>query len=538
MVEVFANGFRLGETEASLYRPDLRAAGIGHGRFGFSLPFPIDLERADPVQVSVRIKDGPPLGDGERTIGGAEPVGEEETAAFQAFVAAVLGRSAPQQDAPTPPEARTHFIVHCPTGVEARADILGAAEYSYVFVLKAFLPVLERFGEVHVVDDPARQVDLLYESHLLEGETSLFLSFAPPHRTTLGLRCPTIPVIAWEYPTIPSEAWDEWRRHDWRWVLRQTGRAITLSALAAKAIKAAMGEDFPVVAIPAPVWDRRPDPRRQPIRTPATRATVEVEGFIFDSRGVDFRPGMTSPRPPAEGELPNRVDLDGVVFTSVFSPKDGRKNWPDLVTAFLTAFVDRADATLVLKMVGRDPEQWWWELFDRVSRMPAFACRLVVINGFLDDARFGNLIAASHWVVNSSTAEGLCLPLIEFMCEGRPAIAPMHTAMADYLDAACGLIVHSDEQYCGWPHDTRMGMTTTRHQVSWSALRDAYAEGYRLVREEPGRHQALGDAAAERMQGFCSDAAVAERLSRFLGLGQLARPPGQPSELLSADALA
>ena len=436
------------------------------------------------------------------------------------------------------PEAKTHFIVYCPTGAEARAEILGAAEYSYAFVLKAFAPVLERFGDVHLVDDPASQVDPIYKGHLSRGETSLFLSFAPPHRTTLGLRCPVIPVIAWEFPTIPSEVWDGETRHDWRWVLRQTGRAITLSSLAARAIKAAMGADFPVIAIPAPVWDRSPDLHRLPARAVAASAGLQVEGFVFDSRRIDFGPGMTTPRPPGPGELPDRVELDGVVVTSVFSPKDGRKNWPDLVTAFLSALGDRQDATLVLKMVGRDPEQWWWELFDRVSRMPSFACRLVVINGFLDDARYADLIAASHWVVNASTAEGLCLPLIEFMCAGRPAIAPRHTAMADYLDAACGLVIHSDEQYCGWPHDTRMGMTTTRHQVSWSALRDAYAEGYRLLKQDPARYSALGQAAAARIQAFCSDTVVADRLSGFLGLGRLSEPPHQASELLMADALA
>ena len=538
VVEVYANGFRLGETEASIYRPDVRAAGIGHGRFGFSLPFPIDLERSEPVRISVRVKDGPVLSGGETTLSGAEPLGEDDAAVFKAFVADVLGRNGPREDVGEKLEPKTNFIVYCPTGADARSETRGDAEYGYAVVLKAFVPLLERFGEVHRVEDPARQVDSLYNAHLSKGEVSLFLSFAPPHRTTLGLRCPVIPVIAWEYPTIPSEVWDGERRHDWRWVLRQAGRAITLSHLAARAIKATMGADFPVIGLPAPVWDRQPHLHHLPSRPLTVRAAVEVDGFAFESRGVAFSPGMTTPHPPEPGELPHRVELDGVVFTSVFSPKDGRKNWPDLVTAFLAAFADRSDATLVLKMVGRDPEAWWWELFDRVSRMPAFACRLVVINGFLDDARYAGLIAASHWVVNASTAEGLCLPLIEFMCSERPAIAPAHSAMADYLDGSCGLVVHSDEQYCGWPHDTRMGMATTRHQVSWSALRDAYAEAYRLVKEDPDRYQALGRAAGARMEAFCSDATVAERLSGFLGLGHMKVPPPQVSKLVIADAFA
>ncbi len=537
-IEVFANGFRLGEAEASIYRPDLRASGVGHGRFGFSLPFVIDPDRPEPIAVSVRIKDGPSINGGETTVGGVIPFSEDDTAAFQAFVAAVLGQAGPRDPEVEPPEPKTHFIIYCPTGAEAGAAMLGADEYSYAFVLNDFTPVLARFGEVHVVTDPARQVDLLYEAHLARGETSVFLSFAPPHRTTLGLRCPVVPVIAWEYPTIPTEVWDDEKRHDWRWVLRQTGRAITLSGLAARAIKAAMGEDFPVVAIPTPVWERMPGLHDAPLpKLDATR-TLEVDGFILDIRNTAFNPDMVTPRLPGPDGLPNRVELDGVVFTSVFAPKDGRKNWPDLVTAFLAALGDQPDATLVLKMIGQDPAQWWWEFYERLSRARAFACRLVVIQGFLHDEHYAEMIAASHWVVNASNAEGACLPLMEFMSAGRPAIGPAHTAMSDYLDPSCGLLVHADEQYCGWPHDTRMGMTTTRNQVSWSALRDAYGEGYRLVKEEPLQHRALGQAAGARMQAFCSDQAVADRLSRFLGLGRLSVAPPQASKLLMADTLA
>ena len=188
-IEVYANGFCLGETQASIYRPDLRVAGVGHGRYGFSLQSTVDLELVDPVQISVRVKGGLPLSGGETVIGGVQPFTEEDLSAFQAFLASVFGRG-PRDPAVEEPQAKAHFIVHCATGVEAHADMLGAAEYSYAFVLKAFLPVLARFGEVHVVEDPANTVDPLHQAWLAQGETSVFLSFAPPHRTTLGLRCP------------------------------------------------------------------------------------------------------------------------------------------------------------------------------------------------------------------------------------------------------------------------------------------------------------------------------------------------------------
>ena len=534
-IEVLVNGVLVGEALASEYRPDLRAAGVGHGRFAFSIPFEIDLERREPVHVVVRAQGGPVLSGGEVDVGGAPELSDAEAAAFKAFVASVLGRQGPL-DPPAmaaEPPPRVNFIVHSPTGAQTPAEALGAAEYSYGFVLRAFQPLLERFGKVYVVDDPVRQVDVLYEAHLARGEASLYLSFAPPHRTVLGLRAPTVPVVAWEYATIPHEVWDEERRHDWRWVLRQTGRAITLSRLAARAIKAAMGADFPVVAIPAPVWDRQAALRHLPLPPRGHPAARGVEGFVVDSPPGSLATGLA---PPPAQHLPASAKVDGVVFASVLSPKDGRKNWPDIVTAFLAAMGGVSDATLVLKMIGADPGGWWWEFYDRVSRMPPFQCRVVVVNGYMDEARYAALIAASDWVVNASVAEGLCLPLVEFMCADRPAISPRHTAMADYIDPACALIVESQEEYCGWPHDTRMGMTTARHRIAWSSLRDRLAEAYRIATTDPVRHLAMAQAAGRTMQAFCSDAVVADKLDAFLGLGVREQPGAPPSELLAPGA--
>ena len=542
IIEVLANGVLVGEAAASEYRPDLRAAGVGHGRFAFSVPFEIDLERREPVHVIVRAQGGPILTGGEVKVGGAPELSAEDAAAFQAFVATVLGRDVATAEGPPslnkpcgPP--KVNFILHSPTSAQATAEALGVAEYSYGFVLRAFQPLLERFGKVYVVDDPVAQVDVLYEAHLARGEATLFLSFAPPHRTVLGLRAPTVPVIAWEYATIPDEVWDEERRHDWRWVLRQTGRAITLSRLAAQAVKAAMGAEFPVVAIPAPVWDRLGALHHLPLRPRDRAAELEVDGFIFDSRAASFASGMVTPPPPPEQTLPSSVSIDGVVFTSVLSPKDGRKNWPDIVTAFLAAMSGTPEATLVLKMIGADPAPWWWELYDRVSRMPAFQCRVVVVNGYMDDARYAALITATDWVVNASVAEGLCLPLVEFMCADRPAISPRHTAMADYIDPSNALIVDSQEEYCGWPHDTRMGMTTVRHRIAWSSLRDSLAQAYRIATADLALHLAMGKAAGYTMQAFCSDAKVAGKLDAFLGLGACAQPGAPDSALLAPNAV-
>ena len=532
-IEVLVDGILVGATVASEYRPDLRAVGIGHGRYGWSLDLDLDLDREAPFNVLARVRDGEPLQSGVFEHSVSPPAGDYERAEFQAFMASVFNPA----DAPAPPpppepeRSIVNFLLYCP--VQVGSATLGSAEYSYGFVLKAFRPVLERLGRVHVIEDPAREADDLYTEQLARGESSLLLSFAPPHRAPLGLRCPVTPVIAWEYPTIPDRVWGGELRNDWRFVLRQTGRAITLSRFAADAVRAGMGPGFPVAAIPAPVWDRYPD--LHGLGAPVPGAEVRIEGFVFDTTGRTFP--IAEATPPSPKQDPDRpVDAwtaSGIVFTSVFAPKDGRKNWLQIITAFITAHRQRRDVTLVLKIVGADTAYWWWEFYDALQRQRAFECRIVVLHGYMDEANYNGLVAASHWVVNASLAEGLCLPLLEFMSAGRPAIAPQHTAMADYIDASDALIVESDEEFCSWPHDPDITLTTTRHRITWSSLVSAFEEAYRLTTVEPERYSAMAASAASRMRRFCGDELVARDLDAFLSLGQgKGRVAASPSSLM------
>jgi len=515
-IEIYIDGVLTQSTLATNYRPDLRAAGIGHGRYGWKVPFgPIPAD-AHSASVIAKSREGTVLTGGmfEHVIDLS--VVDQQNVEFQAFVADALGladRNAAHRAGSAPP---ANFMVYAPT--PGTGATMGLAEYSYAFVLAAFRPVLEQLGQVHDVSDALDRVDALRAEHLARGETSLLLSFAPPHRAPMGLNCPMIPVVAWEFPTVPTRTWDDNPQHDWRFALRQAGRAIMLCESAVSAVKAAMGPSFPVVAIPAPVWDRFPHRRDLPLR--AEGSAIAVDGFIFDSRGQVFRPAAASPPLPEEAGVPGirSATVGGTVFTAVLSPKDGRKNWPDIVSAFVIAHQHTPDATLVLKMIGADPALWWWKLHDVLGRMPEFACRVVIVHGFMDDAQYDDLVAATHWVVNASRAEGLCLPLLEFMSAGRPAIAPVHTAMTDYIDDANAVVVASDEEFCGFPHDPRNEMTTTRHRVSWQSLRDAFVEAYRLSTAEPETYAAKAAAAKARMQAFCGDAVVAAQLDSFLGL--------------------
>jgi glycosyltransferase involved in cell wall biosynthesis len=286
-----------------------------------------------------------------------------------------------------------------------------------------------------------------------------------------------------------------------------------------------MGDRYPVLSVPAPVWNRsQREGSKTPVRAVVSPAEVEIEGFVFDSRGGTFRMDESPSQPPraAAGTVAiARGRLDGVVFTAVFAPRGARENSQNMLTAFLSAFSDTPDATLVFKIVGRD-SYWWWETHDLLARMPASRCRVVVLQGLLSDQQYSSLIGASHWVLNGSAAEGVCLPLLEFMSAGRPAVAPAHTAMADYLNPGNSLIVRSDEDYCTWPQDTGCRFACDCFRIEWESLRDSMREAYRITRFDPQRYDSMCDAALATMSRCCTDTLVAERIAEFLGIGAAA----------------
>jgi len=519
-----------------------------------------------------------------------------------------------------------NFILYSDVNERSISQSLGRAEYSYYFVLKAYRPVLESLGRVHVVASVA-EVDPLYLQLLQDGQECLFLSFAPPHKTPIGLQCPMVCVIAWEYDSIPSERADNDVRQDWRQTLARHGRVITLSTHTAQAIRRSLGEDFPVLVLPTPLWERFAQVRRDYPSVPVNPGTtLQIKGCIIDSRALGLsadgliapilneqealtpspveevpeptpeppppptlrrrafitkhylyegykavatpsqhrtlfllkhnlrlwyreavsdllpaasrenRPELSEPVPSAaaESEVPEliehpqallpdtrenaRIDVSGVVYVSVFNPEDGRKNWHHLITAFCWAMRDVEDATLVLKITQNDLSSYYVHLITLLSQLSPFACRVVVLHGYLEDEEFARLYGAASFYVNASRCEGLCLPLMEFMSCARPVIAPDHTAMRDYIDERVGFIVKSSREPTIWPEDVRILYRTLRHRPDWGSLKAAYEDSYAMAKNHPQAYQAMAIAANERMREYCGFAPLQQRVAAFFGL--------------------
>ena len=492
-------------------------------------------------------------------------------------------------------EPRLNFLVHSATDGRVISERVGFPEYSYYFVLKDFLPVLERLGTVRVVADPAEEVDVLFDSFAARGERALFLNFTAPHNMAATFRCPTVHVFAWEFDTLPTESWCEDGLQDWRAALRVHRAAITHSEYAKAAITDAMGPRFPVAAVPCPVWDNFDVERR----TADTRSSVKstmlfFEGRVFDTRQIEFFVDMNvhsarggkslieadKPAPPALqhrsqlrrvlqdltppllwralqrvrgggqeaaddtyatdfntddvaseaaaslaasgiAKQTNAIALEGVVYTSIFNPLDGRKNWRDMISAFVWAHKKNADATLVLKTPNLDAKDFIDPLTDFLKRFLPFDCRIVVVKAFLDDKKYKELLNATTYYVNTSFGEGQCLPLMEYLSAGVPALAPDTTALADYMKAGMSFVIPSHAEPSTWQHDPRLSYRALRYRVDWLKLVDAFVESRALAVADEEAWRRMGAAAAVRMKSHCSREAAEIGLRAFLDSADL-----------------
>jgi glycosyltransferase involved in cell wall biosynthesis len=558
------------------------------------------------------------------------------------------------------------FIVYSQISEEKKLNgSLGMPEYSYYFVLRGFLPVLRELGQVIVVSNPEQEVDVIYDGCRERKEGCVFISFSPPHKSAVGLRCPSVCVLAWEFDRIPDEVWDSDPKNDWRYVFADHGRAITLSRYSANAVRKAMGQDFPVATIPVPVWDAFEDYRNLVVDTlSVNHREISINGNIIDSRnyhitfdsfallkpldsfqlqnwsgetlrwgfsetdefsaylggfyesekwgtwsriaqpwvllpyrlsgivhlkisargyghnankeiyvsignerekillrnyftemavsfhlnkpenvlkfsGLDLTPVLDAPDPRSMGiglryieisgdpsdkveevtEQVNgrvrKVTLGGIIYTSVFSPRDGRKNWKDIVTAFCTAFQDVEDATLVLKMSHHSLSSFLGRLHFYFQQLWPFKCRIVALHGYMDSVEYEALIAATHFYVNASRGEGLCLPLMEYMACRKPSIAPRHTSMVDYIDPSCTFIVNASLEPCMWPQDYRDVFRAMRYRIDWGSLVNAFRQSYDIAKHQPDVYREMAKSASSKMKEYSSNIVVKEKLQKF-----------------------
>jgi glycosyltransferase involved in cell wall biosynthesis len=260
-------------------------------------------------------------------------------------------------------------------------------------------------------------------------------------------------------------------------------------------------------------------PRMPPKLDKYLTVVMRTVAAVRQARLEDVR--VSYPASPA-------LDLSGVVYTTILNPFDPRKNWQDLLSAFLLALGDRDDATLVVKLVvcpklAAPALNGMLQHYQRLGIR--HRCKLIFVTAYLSDAQMVELARASTYYINTARAEGACLPLQDFLAARRPGIAPAHTAMKDYFRDDLGLVVASDLEPASWPHDPEQRLSTRWHRLVWQSLFEQIRHSYELARQNSTRYRALGTRGRERMLDFAGAERVWPRLEAALKL--VAGPAGQ-----------
>jgi hypothetical protein len=211
------------------------------------------------------------------------------------------------------------------------------------------------------------------------------------------------------------------------------------------------------------------------------------------------------------------LSLEGITYTSVFNPQDGRKNWEQMITAFCWTFRQQENATLILKMTHNNYLTFLGRLLASYAKMSPFKCRVVAVHGFLTDEQYQTLIQSTHFVVNTSTAEGQCLPLMEFMGQGIPAVAPSHTAMADYIDRDNAFVIDASLYPTNWPQDERKAISTMAYQINWDSLCSAFEDSYHLATHDASGYRDMQINCITAIERCAGTLQVEEKIRQFAG---------------------
>ncbi|WP_161602420.1 glycosyltransferase [Tautonia marina] len=449
---------------------------------------------------------------------------------------------------------------------------MGNADYSYAFVLKALAPVLDQLGSWQVVEQPESSLSYQADQARRDGFTPIHLCLHPPHNAFLTPDVPTIAFPFWEFPSLPDRDMGLDTRQNWKRILDRADLVVTACRFTASVFQRE-GVRPPVAVVPVPLSESA---FAVPDRTLNESVELECRHIVFEGWSDAAIESEPPPSPAPADSAPDRpawhraaagayrrgrafykqhimrylseeaaerlfqtknrllgrtptlriarppvapLHLSGLVFTSIFNLGDRRKNIDDLLSAFLVAFKDRPDATLVLKL-ATNPDREYFELKELRARYHHLnlphACRVVVITDYLSDEDLASLNRATTFYLNTSKAEGACLPLQESLAAGRPAVAPRHTAMEDYIDDQVAFVVRSAPEPTFIPHDPEPRFETFWHRLNWQDLHDQLLEAARVADRDPDRYRRMADAGRRRMSRLASRQAAARALAEAI----------------------
>jgi hypothetical protein len=428
---------------------------------------------------------------------------------------------------------------------------LGTAGYSHDFVAKLFGELLSRWGKVVFVPDPKKNLELAVQNARDRGYDPVHLSVLPFQDVCFAETIPNVVMPAWEFPDVPDHGFDDNPQNDWPATADRCDLVLVSGPFTEQALRKGQ-TNVPIrfVQVPTPDeyfsvadWKLSQKTRIEcpayefPQTTDRASATSLLgRGYQYAANQLQIWQRTREARAAGQMVLPYKssspLDLSGIVYTSIFNPDDGRKNWQDLLTGFLFALGDREDTTLVIKLITKRADSVKRVVNYFLRRDIPHRCRVVVIGDFLSEKQMCELAAASTYYLQTTKAEGNCLPLMNYLAAGRPGISPNHSAMSDYFDESFGFVIDSHPEPSAWPHDTKLRSRSTWGRLVWPSIVEQIRASYCLVKDHPEQYLLLANRCRAHMQRWAGNEAVWERLSDALDAlvnGQLGYTPQRPT---------
>lgn len=372
----------------------------------------------------------------------------------------------------------------------------GYAHYSYGFAMDSFHGVIKEteniLGTFSYPFNPSA-----IRSSLIQHKNPVGISFLPPDVSLLVPRFKNICVFAWEFDKLPNKSKERNGifKKDYASELKKYDSVITLSSYSQKTLS-----DYGINShvLPSAVSQKQINPGE------------DIRGlrcYNLSTRADLYK---------ADTSMPLSDILDSSTYENRFlyilNPHDIRKNFGNLVTAFVKFRETNPDAVLILKMTAKGELAKLQETAFR-REFPAFPetnfDNVYFIPERLSDSKLQLLMNSCQNYVSPSRAEGQNLPLCEAMLSGMLCIAPDHTSMGDYVTEDSAIVLESNP----WIIDE----TTHKYSEFWGfswynvgeqAILDALNKSTLLTSEEKN---AMIDKAKQNVSDFCSPEAVLEK---------------------------
>lgn len=323
---------------------------------------------------------------------------------------------------------------------------LGAAHYSYSYILRGYLEALEEAGyDCRVISHPEYMPDIRSRSR----GRNVHIGFYPPDEPRFLKGAYNITCIAWEFERLRNRA--EARSYhafsDAATMLQRSDEVWAISEFGAEAVrKAGMSR---VRAVPTPVAARRLQGRaRRPSLNEMEKAARKLDRVRWRSLAIipaiqkkmseqverQTRPLSDTPIFKESAERPT-------VFISIFNVHDYRKQIKPLLESFVRFAQTQPNVHLLLKATSIDSatldintQLFKYQVADPGELTPPLVSdRILVTTDTLSRDEMCALNDLASFYVCTSHAEGQNLPLIEAMGAGLVPISVDHTAMRDYV---------------------------------------------------------------------------------------------------------